>query len=322
MKAVRRHTDCKWVLLYLQRWLEAPVRMPDGTLAERERGTPQGTVVSQVLANLFLHYVFDLWMRRDHPDIPFERYADDVICHCRSEVQARGLHQALEARFAECALRLHPEKTKIVYCKDANRPGTYPEQSFDFLGYHLSGRDWRTTAAANGSSLSFRQSAERPESGCGSGVRRWRRHRRSDLALEEVAAWVRPVLTGLVRYYGKFYPSKLREELPRSMPASFDGRFANTSGSRATRWRHGSGYARSSDAIHTCLLTGRWDPRLDDGSRINREVHVRFWESARLRCLAPLAICTATTAYHTHAPRSGGISTFTITAARIRASKA
>ena len=122
MKAVRRHTGCKWVLLYLKRWLEAPVRMPDGTLAERDRGTPQGAVVSPVLANLFLHYVFDLWMRLNHPDIPFERYADDAICHCRSEVQAWGLRQALEARFAECALRMHPEKSKILYCKDANRP--------------------------------------------------------------------------------------------------------------------------------------------------------------------------------------------------------
>ena len=212
MKAVRRHTGCKWVLLYLKRWLEAPGRMPDGTLAERERGTPQGAVVSPILANLFLHYVFDLWMRRNHPDIPFERYADDVICHCRSEVQARGLRQALEARFAECALRLHPEKTKIVYCKDANRPGTYPEQSFDFLGY-----TFRPRLANNRHGERFVAFLPAVSKKAGKrmrlGVRRWRLHRRSDLALEEVAAWVRPVLTGWVRYYGKFYPSKLREEL-------------------------------------------------------------------------------------------------------------
>src|SRR5205823_14279922 len=135
MQAVRRHTDCQWVLLYLQRWLEAPMSMPDGTLVERTRGTPQGAVVSPALANLFLHYVFDLWMRREHPDIPFERYADDAICHCRSEAQALELRQALEKRFADCKLQLHPQKTKVVYCKDANRPGQYPERSFDFLGY-------------------------------------------------------------------------------------------------------------------------------------------------------------------------------------------
>src|SRR5437660_10837846 len=101
MQAVRRHTDCQWVLLYLQRWLESPVSMSDGTSVERTRGTPQGAVVSPALANLFLHYVFDLWMRREHPDIPFERYADDAICHCRSEAQALELRQALEKRFAD-----------------------------------------------------------------------------------------------------------------------------------------------------------------------------------------------------------------------------
>lgn len=212
MKAVRRHTDCKWVLLYLQRWLEAPVSMPDGTLVERKRGTPQGAVVSPCLANLFLHYVFDTWMRRKHPDIPFERYADDAICHCRSEARARDLRQALELRFAECELRLHPEKTKIVYCKDANRSGDYPEQSFDFLGY-----TFRPRMANNHHGERFVAFLPAVSKKAGKrmrlGVRRWRLHRRSDLSLEDVAVWVRPVLTGWVRYYGRFYPSKLREEL-------------------------------------------------------------------------------------------------------------
>ena len=110
LRAVRHHTDCKWVLLYIERWLKAPVRMPDGTLVNREKGTPQGAVVSPVMANLFLHYTFDRWMREQHPDIPFERYADDVICHCRSEAQARGLREALEARLAACKLEVHPQK--------------------------------------------------------------------------------------------------------------------------------------------------------------------------------------------------------------------
>ena len=140
MRAVRRHTDCPWVLLYLERWLRAPVSMPDGTLVDRQRGTPQGAVVSPVLANLFLHYAFDHWMQREYPSIPFERYADDAICHCATEAQALELLRALERRFAECQLRLHPQKTKIVYCKDANRPGEYPERSFDFLGYTFRSR--------------------------------------------------------------------------------------------------------------------------------------------------------------------------------------
>lgn len=135
MRAVRRHTDSAWVLLYIERWLRAPVSMPDGTLVGRERGTPQGGVVSPILANLFLHYAFDRWMKENNPDIPFERYADDVICHCRSEAQARSLRQALEARLAMCKLELHPQKTKIVYCKDTNRLNSHPEQRFDFLGF-------------------------------------------------------------------------------------------------------------------------------------------------------------------------------------------
>jgi group II intron reverse transcriptase/maturase len=137
MRAVRRHTDCKWVLLYLERWLRAPVCIPGGRLIHREKGTPQGAVVSPILANLFLHYAFDLWMRREYPDVQFERYADDAICHCRSEAQAQELRRALEKRLAECRLRLHPDKTKIVYCKDANRKGAFPEQAFDFLGFGI-----------------------------------------------------------------------------------------------------------------------------------------------------------------------------------------
>jgi len=143
MRAVRHHTDCKWVLLYIERWLKAPVSMPDGTLVSRERGSPQGSVISPVLANLFLHYAFDRWMQREHPDIPFERYADDAICHCRSEAQALKLRQALEQRLAECRLQLHPQKTKVVYCNDANRPGNYPERCFDFLGYMFRPRSAR-----------------------------------------------------------------------------------------------------------------------------------------------------------------------------------
>jgi RNA-directed DNA polymerase len=212
MKAVRRHTDCPWVLLYLERWLRAPVRMPDGEMVERERGTPQGAVVSPVLANLFLHYAFDCWMQREYPDILFERYADDAICHCASEAQALELRRALEDRFSACRLRLHPEKTKIVYCKDANRTGEYPEQSFDFLGYTFRprvaiGRHRKRFVSfipAVSDKAAKRMRLE---------VRRWRMHLRTDLELEEIAKWARPTLAGWVRYYGRFYPSKLREAL-------------------------------------------------------------------------------------------------------------
>jgi group II intron reverse transcriptase/maturase len=137
MRAVRKHTDAPWVVLYIERWLKAPVQMEDGRLVARERGTPQGGVISPLLANLFLHYAFDMWMDRNHPNIPFERYADDGICHCQSEEQARVLRGLLEKRFAACGLTLHPQKTQIVYCKDDDRRGDYPSQKFDFLGYRF-----------------------------------------------------------------------------------------------------------------------------------------------------------------------------------------
>ena len=137
LKAVRQHADCPWVLLYVDRWLKAPVQMEDGGIVPRAAGTPQGGVISPLLANLLLHYVFDKWMAREFPHVPFERYADDAICHCRSAEEALALWSALQARFAACKLELHPEKTKIVYCKDANRRGDYPSTHFDFLGFQF-----------------------------------------------------------------------------------------------------------------------------------------------------------------------------------------
>ena len=140
LKAVRCHTDCAWVLLYIERWLKAPVQMEDGSVVPRMAGTPQGGVISPLLANLFLHYAFDTWMARSFPRIPFERYADDAICHCKSAEEARALWSTLQDRFAACKLVLHPAKTKIVYCKDANRRGDFPNQSFDFLGFTFRAR--------------------------------------------------------------------------------------------------------------------------------------------------------------------------------------
>lgn len=208
MRAVRRHTDCKWVLLYIERWLKAPVSMPDGVLLKREKGTPQGAVISPLLANIFLHYAFDRWMQENYPGIRFERYADDVICHCTSERQVRELKQALEARFAACKLELHPQKTKIAYCKDAKRRGDYPEWRFDFLGYTFRPRRAMTRtgklfvnfapAVSDQAGKAMRQT-----------MRRWKLHHRSDLELGDIAQWVQPVLRGWVQYYGRFYRSAL-----------------------------------------------------------------------------------------------------------------
>ncbi len=212
LRALRRHTDCKWVLLYIERWLKAPVCMPDGTLVERKQGTPQGAVISPLLANLFLHYAFDRWMAEKHPDIPFERYADDIICHCASEAQARVLKNALGQRFMQCHLELHPHKTKIVYCKDANRRGSYPEQRFDFLGYTFRPRSSRTREGKLFTSFAPAVS-EKAAKAIRQRMRRWRLHHRNDLALEEIARWTRPIVMGWVRYYGRFHASVLRGAL-------------------------------------------------------------------------------------------------------------
>jgi RNA-directed DNA polymerase len=208
MRAVRKHTDCPWALMYIERWLKAPVQMADGSLTAREKGTPQGGVVSPFLANLFLHYAFDMWMQRNHPGILFERYADDAICHCRTEEQAVALRVALEKRFADCGLTLHPEKTKIVYCKDDDRRGDYLTQKFDFLGYTFRPRLARRKGGKIGVSFSPAAS-DKALKAIRQTVRGWTLHIRSDKALDDLARMFNAHIRGWINYYGRFYPSAL-----------------------------------------------------------------------------------------------------------------
>jgi RNA-directed DNA polymerase len=140
MKAVRKHCKVRWVLLYIERWLVAPLQKEDGTIVARTKGVPQGSVIGPILANLYLQYSMDKWLRKYHPDCKFERYADDAIVHCGSQKGAEEVKDQLEARMLDCGLELHLEKTKIVYCKDSNRRGDYPNISFDFLGYSFKPR--------------------------------------------------------------------------------------------------------------------------------------------------------------------------------------
>jgi group II intron reverse transcriptase/maturase len=135
MKAVEHHSPEGWMVLYIKRWLKAPVQHRDGKREEVQKGTPQGGVISPLLANLYLHYAFDKWMERSFPEVRFERYADDIVIHCETKEQSEQVERALAARLQECKLALHPEKTKVVYCKDGARKGWYPTKKFTFLGY-------------------------------------------------------------------------------------------------------------------------------------------------------------------------------------------
>jgi RNA-directed DNA polymerase len=207
LKAVAHHTDERWVLLYIGRWLTAPMQMPDGTLLAREKGTPQGSPISPLLANLFMHYAFDTWMAREYPGCPFERYADDIVAHCDSEEQTRNLQAAIAERLQTLGLRLHPEKTKIAFCKDANRPGEAEHTSFDFLGYTFRARLAR---GRRGFFASFAPAiSTKAKKAVGQKVRAWHLNRRSGTDLSGLAAEINPQLRGWIGYYGAFYRSEL-----------------------------------------------------------------------------------------------------------------
>ena len=214
MRAVSTHTDLRWVLLYVERWLKAPLQLADGTLVQRDRGTPQGSAISPLLANLFLHYAFDKWLTREFPTVEFERYADDAVVHCATETQARQVLDAIARRMAQVGLELHPDKTRIVYCKQDGRPGSHEHERFNFLGY-----TFRPRLAKNRFGRFFvgflpaisddAAKAKRQE------IRNWKLHRRSDKTLKDLAREVNPIVQGWINYYGRFYKSMLAPLLRR-----------------------------------------------------------------------------------------------------------
>jgi len=208
MKAVKRHTDNPWLLLYIERWITAPVQQVDGSMVARDKGVQQGGVISPVLSNLFMHYAFDTWMEREYPDLPWCRYADDGLAHCRSLAEAEQLRATLEERLHECGLEMHPVKTKIVYCKDDDRRGSYPVRSFDFLGYTFRARRSKnkrgkhfinfSPAMSNSAGKAIRQE-----------VRSWNIPKRSDKSIEELSRMFGAKIQGWINYYGRFYRSQM-----------------------------------------------------------------------------------------------------------------
>jgi RNA-directed DNA polymerase len=208
MKAVRKHTESKWILLYIERWLKAPAQNAEGKLIKREKGTPQGGVISPLIANLFLHYTLDEWMRRNYPQSPFERYADDQVIHCKTEAEANHLMKAIGERLAQCKLEMHPEKTKIVYCKDDDRKKRYPNEKFDFLGYTFIAR--RSKNRYGKYFVNFSPAvSDKTKKKMTSTMRSWRMHLRSDKTIVDLSRMFNPILSGWINYYGKYYKSEL-----------------------------------------------------------------------------------------------------------------
>jgi RNA-directed DNA polymerase len=208
MRAGGKYTQCPWILLYVKRGLEAPMQLEDGTRVPRTKGTPQGGGVSPLLANLFLHLAFDDWMHKQYPEVPFERYADDIVAHGKTEEQAQQVLERITRRLDRCRLAVHPEKTRIVYCKDDDRPGRHPHEQFEFLGYTFRPRRAKkrwgklfvsfTPAVSNAAATRMRQE-----------MRRWRIPVRSDKAIDDLARMWNAVLRGWIEYFGRFYKSAL-----------------------------------------------------------------------------------------------------------------
>jgi len=208
MKAVRRHSGNPWVILYITRWLKAPIQHEDGRLEPRGKGTPQGGVISPILANLYLNYAFDQWMVRQYPSVPFERYADDIVIHLKSEAQAKLLWDRLAERLKQCHLELHPTKTKIVYCKDADRTAQYPNISFKFLGF-----EFRPRGAKNKDGklfCNFLPAVSRTAlTEMTRTVRAWRLKWCCEKSIEDLSRMFNPTARGWIQYYGKYYKSAL-----------------------------------------------------------------------------------------------------------------
>ena len=214
VKAVQAHTDLPWVVLYVKRWLAAPLQLPDGTMLERDRGTPQGSSVSPVLANLFMHYAFDAWLAREFPAVEFERFADDAVVHCATYRQAQQVLAAIGARMEQVGLRLHPAKTRIVYCQDGQRRGSHEHTSFTFLGFTFRARAAR---GKNGKKFtSFLPAVSKDaQAKMSAQVRRWRLHLRTWHTIGSLAREINPVVRGWMQYYGAFYRSALLPLLRR-----------------------------------------------------------------------------------------------------------
>jgi len=212
LQAIKKHTDCKWVILYVERWMKSPIQLADGSKVVRDKGVPQGGSISPIISNIFMHHVFDIWMKKNYPTVPFERYVDDAIVHCRTKRQAEFMKVMIEERLAKYKLKTHPEKTQIVYCKDDDRREEFPKQSFDFLGY-----TFRPRAAKNKMRdyfVSFLPAiSNKAKKKIKKTIKSWRIHRITWTTFEEISKKIDPIVRGWFQYYGRFYKSEMYPSL-------------------------------------------------------------------------------------------------------------
>ena len=257
MHAVRKHTDCPWMLLYIERWLKAPAEADDGTLLARERGTPQGGVISPLLANIFLHHAFDTWMSREHPDCPFERYADDIVIHCRTLEQAQVVLGSVQKRLRDCKLQTHPEKTRIVYCRDGKRRQDHEHIQFDFLGYGFRPRVAMNRRSGERFTSFLPAISTKASKAIVAEVRSWNVHRMSEKELIDLSRLFNRKIRGWVNYYGRYYPTALRRAL-----GSLNCRLVRWARKKYRRLRDHQRQAthwlrRWRGSIRCCSLTGK-----------------------------------------------------------------
>lgn len=212
MKVVKRHVKEPWIQLYIKRWLKASFILKDGTIIERTSGTPQGGVISPILANMFMHYVFDVWMTKHYPESPFERYADDAVIHCRTEGKAIQILKSLNARMKACLLELHPNKTRIVYCKDKDRKMEYELTEFDFLGYTFKGVFIKCRNGSMG--INFIASASKTSNKAfREKIKSLRLHKKTGCKIDMIAEVINPIIRGWINYFGKFNAQAIKYTL-------------------------------------------------------------------------------------------------------------